>query len=68
MKGYCGSVNRLVIPVCRDVVVADEPIFPKDELPNGADGGAACNVGNSPEPTPCATPNPHRLKLVYTLG
>lgn len=32
------------LPVCKDVVVADEPIFPNDELPNGADGGAACNV------------------------
>lgn len=39
------------LPVCNDVVVAEEPMFPNDELPNGADGGA-CSVGNSPEPTP----------------
>lgn len=43
------------VPVCNEVVVADEPMFPKVELPNGADG-AACSVGNRPEPTPWATP------------
>lgn len=44
-----------MLPVCNEVVVADDPIFPSDELPKGADG-AACNVGNRPEPTPWATP------------
>lgn len=48
-----------ILPVCNEVVVADDPIFPRDELPNGADG-AACSVGKRPEPTPWATPiHPH---------
>lgn len=46
-----------VVPVCNEVVVADEPMFPKEEPPNGADG-AACKVGKRPEPTPWATPIP----------
>lgn len=41
--------------MCNEVVVADDPMFPSDELPNGADG-AACSVGKRPEPTPWATP------------
>lgn len=28
------------IPACKDVVVAEDPIFPRDELPKGAEGGA----------------------------
>lgn len=56
-KLHCYSEARKLVPVCKDVLVADDPIFPKDELPNGADGGAACKVGKRPEPTPWATPN-----------
>lgn len=41
--------------MCNEVVVADDPMFPSDELPKGADG-AACSVGKRPEPTPWATP------------
>lgn len=45
-----------VLPVCNEVVVADDPILPSDELPKGAADGAACSAGNRPEPTPWATP------------
>lgn len=53
---YLQMIGAQIIPVCKDVLVADDPILPKDELPNGADGGAACKVGKRPEPTPWATP------------
>lgn len=36
--------RNVSLPVCKDVVVADEPMFPNEELPKGAEGGAACNV------------------------
>lgn len=60
----------LVVPVCKEVVVAEDPMLPKEELPNGADG-AACSVGKSPEPTPWATPTqsqPQQLISVFGWG
>lgn len=50
--------KRWLVPIpaeCNEFVVVDDPIFPSEELPKGAEG-AACSVGKSPEPTACVTP------------
>lgn len=61
----------MFLPVCNEVVVADDPILPSDELPKGAADGAACSVGNRPEPTPWATPThsqtQQRQQFISTL-
>lgn len=62
-EGVCctstGLWIKTPVPVCSEVVVAEDPKLLSEELPKGAEGGA-CSVGNKPEPTPWATPNPHR--------